>query len=143
MKPALLIADSNAELCAIYRRFLNGRGYDVETAANGLDCLEKLRRLTPAVCVLDQELQWGGADGVLAWLREERAAPRVAVVLTATAGYPPDVAVDFEPPVVRFLPNPFALTALLESVRGLMARMGHEEPFNWNRAPASLEFFIG
>jgi CheY-like chemotaxis protein len=39
-----------------YRRFLTGLGYDVETAADGLDCLEKLRRLAPAVCVLDREL---------------------------------------------------------------------------------------
>jgi DNA-binding response OmpR family regulator len=143
MKPTLLIADSDAELCATYRRYLNWHGYDVETAADGLDCLEKLRWLRPAVCVLDRELRWGGADGVLAWLREERATPGVSVVLTATAGYPPDVAVDLEPPVVRFLPKPFALTALLESVRGLMGRMGHEETVNWNRASASPELFIG
>jgi DNA-binding response OmpR family regulator len=143
MKSILLIADSDAELCDAYRRFLTGRGYAVATAADGLDCLEKLRRLTPAVCVLDRELRWGGADGVLAWLREERATSGVSVVLTATAGYPPDVAVDIEPPVVQFLPKPFGLAALLESVRELMARLGHEEPFNWNRAPASPEFFIG
>jgi DNA-binding response OmpR family regulator len=95
------------------------------------------------VCVLDRELRWGGADGVLAWLREERATSGVSVVLTATAGYPSDVAVDLEPPVVQVLSKPFGLTALLESVRGLLARMGHEEPFNWDRASASPELFIG
>jgi len=143
MKPTLLIAESDAELRDADGRLLAGRGYDVETAEDGLDCLEKLRRLTPAVCVLDRGLRWGGADGVLAWLREERAASGVSVVLTATAGYPPDVAVDVEPPVVQILPKPFGLAALLESVRGLMARLGHEEPFNWNRGPASPEFFVG
>src|SRR5262245_13969595 len=117
MKPTLLIAESDAELRDAYRRFFTGRGYDVETAADGLDCLEKLRRLAPIVCVLDRELRWSGADGVLACLRGERATSGVSVVLTATACHPPDVAVDIEPPVVQFLPKPFMLTALLESVR--------------------------
>src|SRR5262245_61090353 len=119
MKPTVLIADSDAELCATYRRLLNRRGYDVETAADGLDCLEKLRRLRPAVLVLDLGLRWGGADGVLACLREKIATSGVSVVLTATGGNPLDVAGDIEPPVVQVLPKPFALTALLESVQGL------------------------
>ena len=143
MKPTLLIAESDAELRDAYRRFLAARGYDVETAADGLDCLEKLRRLTPTVCVLDRELRWCGADGVLAWLREERATSGVSVVLTATACQPPDVAVAIEPPVVQFLPKPFMLTALLESVRRLTARMGHEEPSTLNGPSASPEYFIG
>ena len=143
MQSILLIAESDAELRDAYRRFLSGCGYDVETATDGLDCLEKLRRLTPAVCVLARELRWGGADGVLAWLREERATSGVSVVLTAMAGNPPDVAGDIEPPVVQFLPKPFSLAALLESVRGLMARKGLEEPFNSNRVSADPEPFIG
>jgi DNA-binding response OmpR family regulator len=86
MKPTLLFAESDAELRDAYRQFLTGRGYDGETAADGLDCLEKLRRVTPAVLVLDRGLRWGGADGVLAWLREQSATSEVSVVLTATAG---------------------------------------------------------
>ena len=142
MRPTLLIAESDAELRGVYRRLLSECGYDVETAADGLDCLEKLRRLTPTVCVLDRELRWCGADGVLAWLREERATSGVSVVLTATACYPPDVAVDIEPPVVQFLPKPFGLAALLESVRGLLARAGRKGPFNSNRVFATPDLFI-
>jgi DNA-binding response OmpR family regulator len=143
MQSILLIAESDAELRDAYRRFLSGCGYDVETATDGLDCLEKLRRLTPAVCVLARELRWGGADGVLAWLREERATSGVSVVLTAMAGNPPDVAGDIEPPVVQFLPKPFSLAALLESVRGLMARTGREAPFNAKRVSPAHDLFIG
>jgi DNA-binding response OmpR family regulator len=143
MKPTLLVADSDAELCDVYRTFLTRHGYDVETAADGLDCLEKLRRRTPAVCVLDRELRWGGADGVLAWLRDENSTSGVAVVLTATASCPPQGAADIAPPVVQLLAKPFGLTALLESVRGIMARKGHEALCHVNRASDSSEFFIG
>jgi DNA-binding response OmpR family regulator len=143
MKPNLLIADGDAELRAVYQRFLSERGYQVATASDGLDCLEKLRRLSPAVLVLDLELRWGGGDGVLARLREESATSRVPVVLTATAGNPLDVAKVIKPPVVKFLPKPFALTALLESVRAAVAKKGREEPINGNGAAACTELYIG
>ena len=141
MKQTLLIADGDAELCDLCRRFLTARGYDVETSLDGLDCLEKLRRLEPAVLVLDPELLWGGGDGVLAWLREESLMPGIPVILTATAGYPQDFAEFTEPPVVDYLPKPFALTALLEKVRSAVAKKGHRELSTPNHVYSEL--FIG
>ena len=96
----------------------------METVSNGLDCVEKLRRVTPAVLVLALELRWGGGDGVLAWLREQGAECAVPVILTYTAGNPPPLAAFTEPPVVDHLCKPFALTALLESIRSAVARSG-------------------
>jgi len=124
MKPILLIAEGDADLCTVYQTFFTSYGYEVETASDGLDCLKKLRQVRPAVLVLDLELRWGGGDGVLAWLREESDVSAVAVVLTATADSFPDIAEDIEPPVVKLLLKPFALTALLESVRTAVAKQG-------------------
>jgi len=125
MKQSLLIADGDAELCELYRGFLTDRGYEVETASDGLDCLWKLRQRTPAALVLDLELCWGGGDGVLAWLREESPCHGVPVILTATAGCAPDVAATLNtPPVVSVLPKPFALAALLEKVGSAVANNG-------------------
>ena len=138
MKPVLLIADSDAELCELYQQFLGERGYEVALAADGLDCLEKLRRLRPAALVLDLGLHWGGGDGVLAWLREERAG--VAVVLTATGGYHSE---HVAPPVVRFLPKPFSLTALLETVRLAVTGKGPAGPFDRRGAATCSELYIG
>jgi DNA-binding NtrC family response regulator len=143
MTARLLIAEGDGELREVYRRFLAERSYDVETAADGLECLGKLRRLMPAVLVLDRELHWGGGDGVLAWLREQGVTTGVSVVLTATAGSYPDVLGDMRPPVVRFLPKPFALAALLESVRAAVAESRREKRFNLNRAAAYPELFFG
>lgn len=110
--PNVLIAEGDAELREAYRRFLRGYGYEVETASDGLDCLEKLRRSRPAVLVLDREIRWGGADGVLACLREEAGLAGVPVVLTSQPG--PEAAPG---PSVQLLPRPFPLAALLGSVR--------------------------
>jgi DNA-binding response OmpR family regulator len=143
MNQTLLIAEGDAELCHVYRRFFARRGWDVETASDGLDCVEKLRRVTPAVLVLDLELLWGGGDGVLAWLGEEGAKSGVPVVLTTSAGYPPHLAAFTAPPVVDYLRKPFALTAILESVRSAVARTGRGEPPHPNRAAIYSELFIG
>ena len=141
MKPTtLLIAESDAELCDLYQRFIATRGFAVETASDGLDCLAKLRRATPAAVVLDLELPWGGGSGVLAWLREERAASDVPVILTATAAHPADAGQCIAPPVIDFLPKPFPLTTLLDKVRTAVARGTQATA---GQVPASTELYFG
>jgi two-component system response regulator AtoC len=121
MIQSVLIAEGDGELCAIYKKFLTERGYRVETARDGLDCLANLRRTTPAAVVLDLELRWGGGDGVLAWLREQQALAQLPVVLTATAGSTLAATDAIVPPVVQILPKPFTLMTLLDSVRAAIA----------------------
>jgi DNA-binding NtrC family response regulator len=115
MKPTVLIAEDDGELSDLYRRYFIRRDYDVETASDGVDCLDKLRLAKPAVLVLDMKIRWGGGDGVLAWLREEDAMSGLAVVLTNSCCA--QAAADTEPPVVKQLLKPFSLTALFEEVR--------------------------
>jgi CheY-like chemotaxis protein len=142
MKPMVLVADDDAELCQIYGMLLVERGYEVETATDGLDCLRKLRRRQPTVLVLDLELRWGGGDGVLAWLREEDPTGSVPVILTATAGPP----VPFESagaPVVRRLWKPFSLATLLDCVRTVAGPgewgSGNREPDDPTLLPVGKE----
>jgi hypothetical protein len=63
--------------------------------------------------------------------------------LTATADCPADVPEHVQPPVVKLLPKPFTLAALLESVRAAVAESKHEEQFYLNRTAACSELFIG
>jgi DNA-binding response OmpR family regulator len=76
VKRTLLIAESGAELGDIYRSFLRESGFEVNAASDGLSCLEQLHQASPAVLVLGREPRWGGADGVLAWLRSSVSSPR-------------------------------------------------------------------
>jgi FixJ family two-component response regulator len=54
-----------------------------------------------------------------------------------------DVAKDIKPPVVKFLPKPFTLTALLDSVRAAVAEKRREKPFYLNHAARCSGFFLG
>ena len=64
----------------------------------------------------------------------------IPVIVTATAGCPEDLAEFIEPPVVRFLPKPFALTALLASVHSAIATNLQREQSNPNRVYSELFF---
>ena len=133
MKQTVLIADGDAELCDLCRRFLMTHGYDAETAFDGLDCLEKLLQLKPDVLVLDQSLHWRGAGGVFASLGKESLMPGIPVILLGTAGSPRDFADFIELPIVDYLPKPFALIVLVEKVRSAVAKQGQRGPSKLNR----------
>jgi DNA-binding response OmpR family regulator len=143
MKPTLLIADGDAELCELYEMFLGESGYEVETVSGGVDCVRRLRRCTPDLLVLDLDLLWGGGDGVLEWLFEIDPSHRVPVILTSSAGDPCALIRELEPPVVDLLAKPFPVTRLLESVRSALARSTRKATPKKPRCPDHSELFIG
>jgi len=143
MRQTLLIAEADAELRLAYQRIFSERGYIVETASDGLGCLEKLRRVRPSVLVLDRELHWGGGDGILAWLREESGASGLSVILTSARKHAGDGADHPGPPVVKFLAKPFAPTTLLESVRAAVAGTETEVPFYLDCRNTCSEQYLG
>ncbi len=112
MNRTMLIAEGDAEVCDLYRRFSTQRGYQVETSLDGLDCVRRLRRATPNVLVLNLELHWGGGDGVLGWLREEPQFLPEKVVLTWAETSAHILKRLILPPVVKPLAKPFPLSAL-------------------------------
>ena len=120
MAPAVLIADTDTDLCDLYRRFFSYHGWQVQTSGGGLECLAQLRRFTPDLLILDEQLPWGGADGVLGVMRDEPRFRHVPVILTLTAASPDSPSALVSPPVVQALCKPFSFTALLEIMRSAM-----------------------
>lgn len=120
MSSSLLIADSNNAVLNLHAKFLTDQGYRVNIATDGLACLDYLRRYWPDVLILDRSLLWGGADGLLAQMREGNDLPSVPVILTSTSNFAED---DFRSPVVARLMKPFRLSALLEAIALAQARL--------------------
>jgi CheY-like chemotaxis protein len=109
----LLIADSNKAVLELHAQFLTDQGYRVDTASDRLACVDSLRRFWPDVIILDRSLLWGGADGLLAQMRDGNDLPPVPVILTSTSEF---AAADFKSPVVARLMKPFRLSALLDAI---------------------------
>ena len=116
MKSRLLIADSNATLRELRRRLFVGCGFDVFTADSAVDCYRLLVHLVPDVLLMDWNLLWGGADGVLALLAESCRTPLVPVVLTGDAAALAASEDQYKLIVTARHPSPVRVADLLNSV---------------------------
>jgi len=126
MAPTVLIADADT-LCDQYRRFFSYQGWHVQTSGDGLECLAELRRFSPDVLILDLQLLWGGADGLLAVMGDDPDLAHVPVILTSTEGSAEVLSGVVSSRAVQSLRKPFSLTALLDLVR---SEPGNRQPMS-------------
>jgi DNA-binding response OmpR family regulator len=84
MSVRVLLADTDESLLKEYGDFLTGLGMEVATAADGKDCLAKLRSFTPDMLVLEPHLPGGGGERVLSDLRDECDGDHISVLLLST-----------------------------------------------------------
>ena len=113
----LLAADPDPVLLQIYRTYFATFGFDVATAEDGLECVSLLRGFAPDALILNLDLTWGGAEGVLSIVREEEMQP-VPVILTVGERNRTKAVRYLAPPVVKLLEKPFRLRdlrAIIES----------------------------
>lgn len=114
----VLIADDDADLCDLYRRFFSRHGWEVQLSQDGVECLGKLRDGLPGFLIVDLQLRWGGADGLLEVMRDDPCLASVPVVLTSTTALPETFPELTLPPVVQVLEKPFSLATLLHEAEG-------------------------
>lgn len=112
--PTVLIAEADRELREAYVQFLSSLGFEIHIAADGLECMSKLRRFLPDVLILDLELLWGGGEGVLAVMREDTRLLHQRVILTSAAASAHVFDRLASPPGLQALTKPFPLSDLLE-----------------------------
>lgn len=124
----VVIADQDVELAKLYCRFLAVHGIAAETAACGLECLGIIRHQVPDVLVLDRELPWRDAKGVLACLREDGLT--LPVILTTWNASQETVRRLVVPPIVLCLRKFFPLPALLEGIHCAVNSYGSQDVFS-------------
>jgi CheY-like chemotaxis protein len=116
-RPRVLLAVGDDRSRSGGRAYLTARGYAVATATGGVECVALLDELSPDVLVLDADLLWGGANGVLAYLRARGDRPVPVVLLAARSAAPPGCGGLFAPPVVAMIERPVEMELLVRAVR--------------------------
>lgn len=116
MQRHLLVASARGAMAERIDLFFSRRGYRVNVVHDGVDCVGAMQRLTPSALVLDCDLPWGGAIGVLGCLREGTAS-KVPVVLLAER---PLSESEFGAPVAHCLKSPLDLGLLFEAVDSVL-----------------------
>jgi DNA-binding response OmpR family regulator len=109
----VLVVDDDVAIRILIARLLS-RSFEVDSARDGAEAIEKMRESDYAVVILDLMMPRIDGLGVLHYLREHdpAALKRVIVVTAFGSGAQPKVGSD----VTRFLVKPFDVTDLLRAV---------------------------
>ena len=117
-RKTILVVEDDADIVAILRFALEGDGFVVDSAGDGLSALQKARQATPDLVILDLNMpRMGGEDFLYAWRTgvETPGVPVIVITAESPALRPSDLGVE------AFLPKPFHLDTLLWHVRDLLA----------------------
>ena len=80
----ILIVEDDADLRAVEAEVLGGEGYDVRTAADGLEALEAIGRAgTPALILLDLRMPRLNGWDLAALLRSRESLAHVPIIVVA------------------------------------------------------------
>lgn len=137
MNPTILVADDDPELTELYQYYLARSGYRVLSASGGVECLSIIRNESPAVIVASVDMPWGGADGLVNYLREESRRCWVpSVILTGCTADENIADLREVPCVFRYLRKPFLMGRLLDCIRAIESDGSGDERLPFGAPPS-------
>ncbi len=120
MSQRILIADPDQRLSHSYADRLIEVGFEVQTACDGLACIDALKDFDPDLLVLEPQIPWGQGDGVVSLMREEPDVPLVPLIVL-TSGT--DLLEEYQLPrypVLERHQKPLSPEELIQSIRRLI-----------------------
>ena len=120
--PLVLVVDDEASYRDALTVALTAEGFLVDTAADGVEALEKFERSRPAVILLDVMLPRVSGIDVC---RQIRAISMVPIIMVTAKGSEIDAVVGLEVGADDYVAKPFRLRELVARVRAALRR-GHQ-----------------
>jgi len=114
--PRILIAEDAESVATLLGEQLSSAGYQVEFAADGAQCLERVGAFNPALIILDLLMPKLHGIEVLRRLKADPATQSVGVIICTAKKYKPDLDQAFELGAFDILLKPFAKEDLLQAV---------------------------
>lgn len=123
----VLVVDDEEKIRKILAAYLKTSGFEVETAADGMEALEKAKGLQPDLILLDIMLP--GIDG---WrvCQEIRSSSRVPIIMLSACYEEMDRIKGLELGADDYITKPFSPLEVIARIKAVMRRI---EPLNDNR----------
>jgi CheY-like chemotaxis protein len=83
MLPVALVVDDSMLIRHTVCRFLEERGFSVESATNGQEALELLKRVRPDLVVTDMQMPKMGGSELITALKCEPSTAKIPIVIVA------------------------------------------------------------
>lgn len=89
MAAVALVVDDSMVIRHTICRFLEDRGFAVESASNGVEALEILSRIVPALVITDMQMPAMGGSELITAIKNEPSTARVPIVIVTgrSSGY--------------------------------------------------------
>lgn len=127
MQKKILIADDEADILEIIRFNLEKEGYEVHTASNGDEAINKAIRLKPDLIMLDIMMPGKTGLEVCSLLRSMPAFKNTLIIfLTALSDEPTEIK-GLESGADDYLSKPVSQRVLLSKVHALFRRLGNDQ----------------
>ena len=116
----ILVVDDQREICDLVQEYLNGEGYRVSTAHDGVE-MRQIMSQSPPVDLVTLDLMLPGEDGLTLarWLRENFS---VGIIMLTGRAEVVDRISGLEMDANYYLPKPFHLREVLATVRTVLRR---------------------
>lgn len=118
-KPNVLIVDDEPQILRVLRTSLSMRGYNIETAANGEEGLEKIRTYQPDLIILDLVLPGISGLQVCSRIREFSKVP---ILVLSAKGSEGDKVTALNLGADDYVTKPFGMDELLARMRAVLRR---------------------
>ena len=122
MNNRILLVEDEADLSLIVADTLRGQGYDVVTAANGIDGLNKFRSGNVDIVVAD--VMMPKMDGFTMAREIRKISPSVPLLFLTAKSTIDDVEHGFEIGASDYLKKPFELRELIVRIKAILRRYG-------------------
>jgi adenylate cyclase len=119
-QPLILVVDDVADNVDILRMRLESQGYEVATAADGVEALEQARALLPDLMLLDVMMPRMDGTETVRRLKADAGLPFIPVILLTAKSDAKDVVSGLESGGDDYLTKPVEHAALMARVRAML-----------------------
>jgi DNA-binding response OmpR family regulator len=123
--PHILIVDDEQDMTWAVQHSLSNAGYDVDTAADGIEALVAIQRHRPDLLILDVILPRMDGLQVCLRVRQDPALAGTPVIMLTARSAIEDRVLGLDHGADDYLVKPFDLRELNARVRALLRRRGH------------------
>lgn len=128
----ILIVEDDEDIVELLEFNLKREGYRVETARNGEEGLNKARKITPDLILLDLMLPHVDGLDVCKILRAKETTRSIPVIMLTAKGEESDVVTGLEVGADDYVAKPFSPKVLIARIRAALRRQNGEEPASAN-----------
>ncbi|MFP4497590.1 MAG: response regulator transcription factor [Vulcanimicrobiota bacterium] len=127
MKNKVLLVDDDDQILRSLRTYLELESYEVETASNGVEALQKIKQYDPEIVVLDIMMPEMDGFEVMEKIKENPETEKLPVIMLTAKGQDVDVLKGYRMGAASYMTKPFNLNELVENIEMVMNDWGKRQ----------------